>query len=65
MVDTEVFDGKIVEMALSLETPPAAICFEHVHLSPNDRKSTYKSLNARGYSCLHDRMNSLAICENL
>lgn len=61
MVDTEGFDGQIVAMALELDFSPAAICFEHVHLSQDDRVSTYKLLNDNGYSCIHDRMNSLAL----
>lgn len=61
MVDTEGFDAEVVRMALELESPPLAICFEYVHLGDADRRSLFESLGRAGYRWAHDAMNTLAL----
>lgn len=65
IIDTEGYDGKIVEMALRLPRQPSGICFEHVHLSAQDRADVYRNLSESRYRCLHDKMNTLALKDGL
>ena len=60
-VDTEGFDGEIVNMALALERTPSFINFENVHLPSNERDALFARLTASGYVWSHDRWNTLAV----
>lgn len=61
MIDTEGYDATIVRMAISSETKPQFICFEHLHVGHEDLHRLCNELGLAGYAWLHDRMNTLAI----
>ena len=64
MIDTEGFDGQVVSMALEMTTPPKFICFEHLHLKPEEMDPLYNRLLSMNYRWIHDRMNTVAIRVN-
>ena len=61
MIDTEGFDGTVVSMALEMTNPPKFICFEHMHLKPEEIDPLYTHLFSMNYRWIHDRMNTIAI----
>lgn len=60
-IDTEGFDATVVEMALSLENTPDCINFENAHITPQDKESLFRSLEASGYVWTHNGLNTLAL----
>lgn len=49
LVDTEGYDGEVVEMALDLGWRPRLLQLEHKHLSRTDRRRLTRRLSGEGY----------------
>ena len=68
-IDVEGFDAEVVRMALALKRPPSCICFEFVQFIRNMDKAEvdafYAELQAKGYYWSHDRINTMAIHQDL
>jgi hypothetical protein len=61
-VDTEGYDAEVVRMAMQLESPPAYINFENVHLPGGPGlDALFEQLKAAGYLWIHDKWNTLAV----
>lgn len=61
IVDAEGTDQVILMEALSMDSPPPLLCFEHRHMAAGDVESVFHRLRTLGYRWTHDRFDTLAL----
>jgi FkbM family methyltransferase len=64
MIDTEGYDAKIVEAALTAGLHPGLIMYEHVHLSPATRLACMRLLKDHRYHFIEVGMNTYAVADD-
>lgn len=62
-IDTEGFDGEIINMIDFSQVKPKLIKFESVHLSSEKKLSTVNLLKSQGYKIIDERRDMVALLE--
>lgn len=59
-IDTEGYDGKVMELYDFENYPPKLVLFEHQHLTPEEILKWNRTLRGMGYSLMEGEYNTLA-----